>query len=136
MNRQYTAEAIGTFCLLFAGTGAIVVNGVSDGAITHVGIALTFGLVVMAMIYAIGDVAGLSEETLMSTFGPSLGKHFHRLACGIDDRPVVPGHERKSVGRETTFAHDLAERSVVSIIPVPPVVYAARGWSRGVRRAR
>lgn len=58
MNRQFTAEAIGTFCLLFAGTGAIVVNSVSDGAITHVGIALTFGLVVMAMIYAIGDVSG------------------------------------------------------------------------------
>ena len=58
MNRKYTAEAIGTFCLIFAGTGAIVVNDVSHQAITHVGIALTFGLVVMAMIYAIGDVSG------------------------------------------------------------------------------
>lgn len=58
MNRQYTAEAIGTFSLVFAGTGAIVVNDVSGAAITHVGIALTFGLVVMAMIYAIGDVSG------------------------------------------------------------------------------
>ena len=58
MNRQYTAEAIGTFCLIFAGTGAIVVNDVSGAAITHVGIALTFGLVVMAMIYSIGDVSG------------------------------------------------------------------------------
>ena len=58
MNRKCAAEAIGTFCLLFAGTGAIVVNDVSDQAITHVGIALTFGLVVMSMIYAIGDVSG------------------------------------------------------------------------------
>ena len=58
MNKQYTAEAIGTFSLIFAGTGAIVVNDVSGAAITHVGIALTFGLVVMAMIYAIGDVSG------------------------------------------------------------------------------
>lgn len=58
MNRKYAAEAIGTFCLLFAGTGAIVVNDVSNQAITHVGISLTFGLVVMAMIYAIGDVSG------------------------------------------------------------------------------
>src|SRR5207302_230046 len=39
-------------------TGAIVINDVSHGAITHVGIALTFGLVVMAMIYAVGDVSG------------------------------------------------------------------------------
>lgn len=56
--RKYVAEGIGTFALVFAGTGAIIVNHVSNGAITHVGIALTFGLVVMAMIYAVGDVSG------------------------------------------------------------------------------
>ncbi len=56
--RKYIAEAIGTFALVFAGTGAIVINDVSRGAITHVGIALTFGLIVMAMIYALGDVSG------------------------------------------------------------------------------
>src|SRR5215470_5865881 len=49
---------MGTFALVFAGTGAIVINEVSDGAITHVGIALTFGLVVLAMIYALGDISG------------------------------------------------------------------------------
>ena len=51
------AELIGTFALVFAGTGAIVINDVS-GAVTHVGIALTFGLVVLAMIYAVGDISG------------------------------------------------------------------------------
>jgi aquaporin Z len=56
--KKWAAEAIGTFCLVFAGTGAIVVNDVSGGAVSHVGVALTFGLVVMAMIYAIGDVSG------------------------------------------------------------------------------
>ena len=56
--KKYIAEAIGTFCLVFAGTGAIIVNQVSDGAVTHPGIALTFGLIVSAMIYAIGDVSG------------------------------------------------------------------------------
>ncbi len=52
------AEFIGTFALVFAGTGAIIINDVSGGTVTHIGIALTFGLVVMTMIYAIGDVSG------------------------------------------------------------------------------
>lgn len=52
------AECFGTYFLVFAGTGAIVINDVAGGAITHVGIALTFGLVVLALIYALGDVSG------------------------------------------------------------------------------
>jgi aquaporin Z len=52
------AESMGTFCLVFAGTGAIVVDQTTGGTVTHVGVALTFGLVVMAMIYALGDVSG------------------------------------------------------------------------------
>ena len=56
--QQVIAETIGTFCLVFAGTGAIIANDVSGGVISHVGIALTFGLIVLAMIYAIGDVSG------------------------------------------------------------------------------
>jgi len=56
--RKYVAEAAGTFAVVFAGTGAIVINDVSNGTITHVGIASTFGLVVMAMIYAVGEVSG------------------------------------------------------------------------------
>lgn len=56
--RKLAAETMGTFALVFSGTGAIVINDVSGGAVTHVGIALTFGLVVMAMIYAIGDISG------------------------------------------------------------------------------
>jgi aquaporin NIP len=54
----WIAEAVGTFSLVFAGTGAIVINDVSGGKVSHVGIGLTFGLVVMAMIYAVGDVSG------------------------------------------------------------------------------
>ena len=56
--RACLAEGIGTFALVFAGTGAIVVNADSGGVVTHVGIALTFGLIVMVMIQAIGDVSG------------------------------------------------------------------------------
>ena len=55
---KYVAEIFGTFALVFAGTGAIVIDDVSPGRVTHVGVALTFGLVVMAMIYAVGDVSG------------------------------------------------------------------------------
>ena len=51
MVRQCYAEFFGTFILVFVGTGAIVINDVSGGAITHVGIAICFGLVVMAMIH-------------------------------------------------------------------------------------
>jgi len=58
MMKRYCAEILGTFALVFAGTGAIVVNEVSGGAITHVGIALTFGLIVLAMIYTVGDISG------------------------------------------------------------------------------
>jgi aquaporin Z len=57
-RRKYIAEMVGTFALVFAGCGAIVVNEISGGAITHVGISAAFGLVVLAMIYAIGDVSG------------------------------------------------------------------------------
>lgn len=58
MMKKYFAEFLGTFCLVFAGTGAIVVNDISGGVVTHVGVALTFGLVVLAMIYSLGDISG------------------------------------------------------------------------------
>ena len=56
--RKYLAEAIGTFALVFCGTGAIIINQESGGAVTHIGIALTFGLIVSVIIYTIGDVSG------------------------------------------------------------------------------
>jgi aquaporin NIP len=56
--KRLAAEFIGTFALVFAGTGAIVINDVSGGVITHVGVALTFGLIVLAMIYTFGDISG------------------------------------------------------------------------------
>jgi aquaporin Z len=56
--RKLAAEFVGTFAIVFAGTGAIISNDLSGGAVSHVGVALTFGLIVLAMIYALGDVSG------------------------------------------------------------------------------
>ena len=55
---QYLAEAVGTFSLVFVGTGSIVVNDLFYGAVSHVGISLVFGLIVVAMIYSIGNISG------------------------------------------------------------------------------
>ena len=56
--RKYIAEAIGTFALVFCGTGAIIINQETNGTVSHVGIAITFGLIVMAMIYTLGHISG------------------------------------------------------------------------------
>jgi len=58
VRQKLAAEFFATFALVFAGCGAIVINQISNGQISHVGIGLTFGLIVMAMIYAVGDVSG------------------------------------------------------------------------------
>ena len=56
--KKYICELIGTFFLVFAGTGAIIANDIYTGSVGHLGIAFSFGLVVMAVIYAIGDTSG------------------------------------------------------------------------------
>jgi aquaporin Z len=55
--KKYLAELMGTYIMVFAGTGAIIVNDVY-GSVSHLGIGLTFGLVVMAVIYSIGSISG------------------------------------------------------------------------------
>lgn len=56
--KKLTAEFIGTFALVFCGTGAIIIDQQSNGAVTHVGVAITFGFIIMSMIYALGDISG------------------------------------------------------------------------------
>ena len=58
MAKKLAAECLGTFALVFAGTGAIVIDDVTGGGVSHVGVALTFGLIVLAMIYSLGDISG------------------------------------------------------------------------------
>ena len=56
--KKYVSEFIGTFSMVFCGTGVMTINEVTGGQIGHVGIAITWGLIVMAMIYALGEISG------------------------------------------------------------------------------
>lgn len=58
MTRKLLAEVLGTFGLIFTGCGAIVVNDVTGGVVGHLAICTVFGLIVMAVVYAFGDVSG------------------------------------------------------------------------------
>jgi aquaporin NIP len=56
--KKLIAEFLGTFALVFAGTGAIVIDNITGGSVSHVGVALSFGLIVLVMIYSLGDISG------------------------------------------------------------------------------
>lgn len=73
--KKCTAEFIGAFAIVFAGCGAVLVNQISGGAITHPGIAVVFGLVVMVMIYAAGHISGAHFNPAV-TLAFSLTRHF------------------------------------------------------------
>lgn len=72
--RSLLAELLGTFAIVFAGTGAMVVNEVTNGTIGHAGIALTFGLIVMAMIHTFGDISGAHFNPAVSLAFAVVGK--------------------------------------------------------------
>jgi aquaporin Z len=64
--KKYVAELLGTFIMVFCGTGAMVIDQQSGGAVTHVGVAITWGLVVMSLIYALGEVSGAHMNPAVS----------------------------------------------------------------------
>jgi aquaporin NIP len=81
LARRLAAEALGTFALVFFGAGAIMVAA-KTGAIGQLGIALAFGLVITAMVYALGHISGAHLNPAVS-LGFALSRHFSwRLVGG------------------------------------------------------
>lgn len=89
MMKKLLAECLGTFTLVFAGTGAIVINQVAGGVIGHAGIALTFGLVVMAMIHTFGDVSGAHLNPAVTTAFAAAGRFSWREVPGYIGAQIV-----------------------------------------------
>jgi MIP family channel proteins len=81
LARSALAEAVGTFALVFAGCGAIMVDATSH-ALGHVGVAISFGLVIMVMIYAVGHISGAHFNPAV-TFAFALTRHFPWPRVGV-----------------------------------------------------
>ncbi|MDX6550333.1 MAG: aquaporin [Gaiellales bacterium] len=81
LARSALAEAVGTFALVFAGCGAIMVDATSH-ALGHVGVAISFGLVIMVMIYALGHISGAHFNPGV-TFAFALTRHFPWPRVGV-----------------------------------------------------
>lgn len=79
-SQRFAAEALGTFALVFAGTGAIVVDDVF-GSVSHVGVAVTFGLVVLAMIYSVGEISGAHLNPAVTIAFSAAGRLSRRLVA-------------------------------------------------------
>lgn len=115
--RRYVSELIGTFALVFIGTGAVIVNDTRDGVITHVGIAIAFGLIIMVMIYAVGEISGahfnpavtvafwVTGRFPMSEVAPYIGAQVAgAVAASLSLRFLLPAHPNMGATLPTVAA--------------------------------
>jgi len=82
-----------------------------------------------------GDVRKMSAQQLARCFG-ELGEHFAQLARGIDDRPVTPDTQAKSIGQEQTFGLDLTEADQVRAVMLAQAEQVARRLRKSELTAR
>jgi aquaporin NIP len=137
LARRATAEGIAAFALVFAGCGAIVANAENDGALGAVGVALTFGLVVMAMIYATGHLSGAHINPAV-TVAFTLTRHFPAreaaayvaaqiagavlgalaLAAVWTDEPASLGATVPSVGAGSALVYEIVLTAILMFVIV------------------
>jgi len=80
--KKYVAEMMGAFAIVFCGTGAVIIDGLTNGSISHAGVAITWGLIVMTMIYTFGSNSG-------AHFNPAVSIAF-ALANRFPYRSLLP----------------------------------------------
>jgi aquaporin NIP len=137
LARRATAEGIAAFALVFAGCGAIVANAENDGALGAVGVSLTFGLVVMAMIYATGHLSGAHINPAV-TVAFTLTRHFPAreaaayiaaqiagavlgalaLAAVWTDKPASLGATVPSVGAGSALVYEIVLTAILMFVIV------------------
>jgi aquaporin NIP len=123
--RRAAAEGVGVFALVFAGCGAIVSEAEHPGALGAIGIALVFGLIVMAMVYATGHLSGAHLNPAVTLAFVAI-RHFRRaealayvgaqlagalLAAGLlaaiwPSQPAMLGATVPTVGAGSAFAYE------------------------------
>jgi MIP family channel proteins len=133
--RRALAEALATFALVFAGCGAIVADASYDGALGAVGVALTFGLIIMVMIYATGHLSGAHINPAV-TVAFTLTRHFPpreavvyvaaQLSGAVagallllavwPDQPAALGATVPSVGAASAFAYELVLTAILMFV--------------------
>lgn len=135
LARRAAAEGLGTFALVFAGCGAIVAEAEHPGSLGTVGIALVFGLIVMAMVYATGHLSGAHLNPAV-TVAFALTRHFPRLEAGAyvaaqllgallaagllaaiwPSQPASLGSTLPTVGAGSAFAYEVVLTSFLMFV--------------------